>query len=1672
MRRYRPITGYLAVAAFSLVGSSAPALVQHQGNLQALVSHRPVLVPNNGAVRDAATLRRQFPEIVDVERLAGGPWDFAIHGNGTVRRALGTGIPLIPGTANSLVGPTPDLTELERIGRGFLERLPQLLGHANLAAEWVLSAESSQPLMDGHVRPLRFTRAVAGVAVENSQIQLVFNHGNLIYLNATGLEPITVSTSPTLDEGATWAAVTTHAGALGDLLTTAEARKAPGLALIAVQDVPGDPLRYRLVRRHVFTLPGRHETWQAEVDAHDGELLGFHDTNAYACALDPSFTQGQVRGGVRAAQATDPEEILNLIYPAVDDAGTPRAGDANGYFPYGGGTARSRLGGTYFSMNCIGCSPNPPDASSAGDGLIDFGTGGVDQVSNGRSTPADRTCFYHLNAARAMAAKWISRPWMNNAVEAQVNVVGRCNAFWNGSNVGFFRSGGGCANTGEIRDVMQHEWGHGLDSNDGLPARDWAMGEAYGDYIALFIDRDSCIGQSFAGSQDEGPYCVTNPACAAPLPTCTGVRNIDEKRTRRGLMTMSSAAAACAPFGGPCGPNSSPLLLECHCEAEIYGQAAFHLAYNFLTGRSYATSAPLPAGNAAFSDRAAWFLHERLFFNAAQLQVSYAPSHRQTFGTGAYDAYTVVDDDDGNPMNGTPHAAYINEAFQHHEIQELTLIGDSANCVPPTDPTISVQPLFDSVTGKPQVEITWADSNAQFYVVLRNNKLSDTWLPIRSQVLDDDRASYVVYDEPVQIGRTYNYVVMAVGSDGCPSPGNDVETLTVGLPDVTATMVMVRDPLPGGDNDGIAEPGEAVRFRINLREVAGLVDLRNADVVVSTRDPLATVTLAGPLSYGTVTAGGSVAGPSDFEIGISVGHACGTRVPLIAVVSAENGCLLETFALDIPGVGCVPAARGEAVPTTLRGGADDLDPGCTDSDNLPDNGESFAYDVTVTNPGTLSADNVRVSLLSTNPNVAVVSTNPVSIPLLNAGGSSIVNFTLEATGAGCQETATMVATADSDANAFPVSRSGDLVLEEDRTSTVMTADFETDFDGWTADGFVRTMARRNGGAWSAYAGPATGHPCDASGDGAGACATLTSASFVVGAATQLQIANWYRLEDPDSQYYDRANVHLINLGTGGHSLLTPLSRPYQGGNGQSAGLCHISNQNGWAGSTAGASWGNALFDLSAFVGSEVRIEINYNTDSAAVCEGLFVDDVVITNAIQRSCDTLTCSSVPSVSVESCTSTDLCTATGSGDGVVDPGDEVSYQITLRNSGTAAANDVQGSITVVGGAVVSGGTIGGAPRIDLPAGSSIVHNLVVQASGVCGDVLDVDVVGLHAGTTVFPDNLGGCDRPIGVSAPARVVSLDDDVTPPLQVPESLPVLIRELVWAAPAVVNSATLTIQVTHARLSDLQAWLVGPRTNFVVADAALNGALDVTGLLNGDGTGTYQLVVFDKVGGTPRGNSEVGTLESWSLVIDHQAYSSCTACTGGCASPAFSVLPSPPSVCADGSVNFLATFTDPGSGGFDYEWDFGDGSPPQIVTDPLAPTVHRFDGALPSYNVTLRAVSRTSPTCDATDVAVITIDPGTAPSGGGVGNRLRMYRRGRGADLVWPGSPVTPPRFRVMKAFAKIELADTATGIGDEGVLAATTLEQASDPGALLTPPGLAFYEVHPATSCGASTLP
>jgi hypothetical protein len=120
------------------------------------------------------------------------------------------------------------------------------------------------------------------------------------------------------------------------------------------------------------------------------------------------------------------------------------------------------------------------------------------------ATLAETTTFYHANVAQQWAKEFITPAWFKEKISATVNISQVCNAFYNGT-INFFvagrkqRSNGEiieCNNTGEIADVVYHEWGHGLDDNTG-GIEDSAYSEAIGDTVSALITNSSLVGPGF-----------------------------------------------------------------------------------------------------------------------------------------------------------------------------------------------------------------------------------------------------------------------------------------------------------------------------------------------------------------------------------------------------------------------------------------------------------------------------------------------------------------------------------------------------------------------------------------------------------------------------------------------------------------------------------------------------------------------------------------------------------------------------------------------------------------------------------------------------------------------------------------------------------------------------------------------------------------------------------------------------------------------------------------------------------------------------------------------------------------------------------------------------------------------------------------------------------------------
>ena len=191
----------------------------------------------------------------------------------------------------------------------------------------------------------------------------------------------------------------------------------------------------------------------------------------------------------------------------------------------------------------------------------------------------------------------------------------------------------GCNNTCEVVGVVQHEWGHGMDQNDGGGFDN--PSEAYADISEFLADHTSCIGRGFYMGQ-----------------TCSGLRRHLPDLHRHPRHGLGHAHAAhpvahgiagnliqsCPGGGGPCGK-------EVHCEAYLAGETIWDLAARDLPAAGY---------DAATS----WQLTDRLWYQSRP--GSGGNMYTCTAGSGGCAATSLfsrmraVDDDDGNLANGTP----------------------------------------------------------------------------------------------------------------------------------------------------------------------------------------------------------------------------------------------------------------------------------------------------------------------------------------------------------------------------------------------------------------------------------------------------------------------------------------------------------------------------------------------------------------------------------------------------------------------------------------------------------------------------------------------------------------------------------------------------------------------------------------------------------------------------------------------------------------------------------------------------------------------------------------------------------------------------------------------------------------------------------------------------------
>ncbi|MDH3404237.1 MAG: hypothetical protein OEP45_11515, partial [Acidobacteriota bacterium] len=716
----------------------------------------------------------------------------------------------------------------------------------------------------GAVAQMYVPRVVKGVPVRGSYLTAVINHGNLVLFAANNWGDVDVSTVPDVSAEDALATVQAHVepftitGSWGktEMILVPTAR---GGELQQVRLGQGYGHRLAWVLRPSFA--DDLARWEALVDAHTNELISFEDTNQYA----------EVKGGVF------PVTNDGIVPDGVEQPGWPmpfadvgaETTDTGGNFT-NTGTVTTDFFGPYVNIN-----DNCGTSSLTGSGVLDWGaSGGTDCVTPGfggaGNTHASRTGFYELNKVIEMARGQLpANSWLQSRLTSNMNINNTCNAFWNGT-VNFYRSGGGCANTGEIAGVFDHEWGHGMDANDATPGIASPSGEGIADiYTALRLNT-SCIGRNFR----LGINCSGN---GDPCLNCDGVRDIDYLQRASGQPHDYSWSNA------NCGGSV-------HCVGGVYSEAVWSLWKRKL---------PVIYG---YDDNTAHEIVNRLTFigaGATGTWFSGGPPNGGCAGSSGYMNYLAADDDNGNLNDGTPHMTAIWEAFNDQEIACGTPTVQDAGCAG----TPTAAPSVTGTASDKSAGLSWAPvAGATEYEVFRTEGVFACEF---GKVKLGATTGTVWNDTGLQNGRDYSYVVIPKGAaDSCFGPASSCATVTPAAgPNLAVDTGSAALTITPGDGDAYLDNCEVatMTFAVDNTGLGTLTNVRivgvtpsNGGVTVSTPFPSAIspstlaegATGSGEFSF---TAGGLAPGETlTFQVEVTADELAASRFADLIVTSTET----------------------------------------------------------------------------------------------------------------------------------------------------------------------------------------------------------------------------------------------------------------------------------------------------------------------------------------------------------------------------------------------------------------------------------------------------------------------------------------------------------------------------------------------------------------------------------------------------------------------------------------------------------------------------------------------------------------------------------------------------------------------------------------------------------------
>jgi subtilisin-like proprotein convertase family protein len=701
--------------------------------------------------------------------------------------SISTRVPLIPGNG---VGNSLKISDVSSaLGRKVGQIDPQIVG--DLVHKFVVGNSLAIGIHAGQLGAVRaaqitdtlwnvsIPQVVNGVPVRYGHLIAVINNGNLVLLGTETWGNVRIPTTPKIDEAE---ALEFGFAFAGGRSADDSMWKKPDLEIIPVAPQEyqvgegfagpiGAGYRHRLVWSFGFQRKDDDAHWEILVDAQTGEVLSFEDTNLYEKKKMTGGVYPLTDTGICPSADRCGQMFPDYPMPFADTglASPNNFTNSAGLFEYSSGTVTTHLSGKFVTITD---SCGAINESAPGDILLGGLNNQHDCTTSGASagdTPASRSAFYEVNKLKEMARGWLpGNTWLQGQLVANVNLTQTCNAFYSTTNgsINFYRSGGGCRNTGEIAAVFDHEWGHGLDDNDTVGSLS-VSSEAYADVAAIYRLQASCVGYGFFQTLDDGCGMTSdgtgfnaNEALTGPAHCtldCSGVRDVDwDKHANHTPDTPQNfSCPSCTSGSGPCGR-------QVHCDAAPSRQAAWDFVTRDLTAAPF---------NLSLND--AFLVGNKVFYQGSGVIGNWHACNCTALtsdgcgATNAYMAWLAADDDNGNLADGTPHMTALFAAFNRHNIACATPAPTNSGCA--GGPTAA--PVLSVAVGSNSLNLSWtAVPGATSYRVLRAEGYAGCDFG-KAVIATVPGTSYT--DPDVANARTYSYVIQPVGANAaCAGPGS------------------------------------------------------------------------------------------------------------------------------------------------------------------------------------------------------------------------------------------------------------------------------------------------------------------------------------------------------------------------------------------------------------------------------------------------------------------------------------------------------------------------------------------------------------------------------------------------------------------------------------------------------------------------------------------------------------------------------------------------------------------------------------------------------------------------------------------------------------------------------------------------------------------------------------